>query len=32
MRLFIAIQLSEEMKQLVGDVQNAYRRSGVRGN
>ena len=32
MRLFIAIQLSEEMKQLVGDVQNAYRRSGVQGN
>ena len=32
MRLFIAIQLSEEMKDLVKDVQDAYRRSGVRGN
>ena len=32
MRLFIAIQLSGEMKDLVGDVQDAYRRSGVRGN
>ena len=32
MRLFIAIQLSEEMKDLIGNVQDAYRRSGVRGN
>ena len=32
MRLFIAIQLNEEMKQLVKDVQDAYRRFGVRGN
>ena len=32
MRLFIAVQLSEEMKDLIGNVQDAYRRSGVRGN
>ncbi len=32
MRLFIAIQLSEDVKQHVADVQNAFRRQGVRGN
>ena len=32
MRLFIAIQLNKEMKQLVRHVQNSFRRQNVRGN
>lgn len=32
MRLFIAIRLNTEMKQLVGSIQNSFRRQSVRGN
>ena len=32
MRLFIAIKLDTEMKQLVGSIQNSFRRQSVRGN
>ena len=32
MRLFIAIQLNEEMRNLLGDIQDSYRRMAVRGN
>lgn len=32
MRLFIAIQLNEEMQNLLGDIQENYRRMAVRGN
>ena len=32
MRLFIAIQLIEEMRNLLGDIQDSYRRMAVRGN
>lgn len=32
MRLFIAIQLNEEMRRLAGDIQDDYRRMAVRGN
>ena len=32
MRLFIAIQLNEEMRRLTGDIQDDYRRMAVRGN
>ena len=32
MRLFIAIQLNEEMRNLLGDIQDSYRRMTVRGN
>ena len=32
MRLFIAIRLDKEMKQLVGSIQNSFRRQNVRGN
>ena len=31
MRLFIAIRLSRELRQAVQDVQNAFRRQGIRG-
>ena len=31
MRLFIAVQLSRELRQAVQDVQNAFRRQGIRG-
>ena len=32
MRLFIAIQLNEEMRNLLGEIQDTYRRMAVRGN
>ena len=32
MRLFIAIQLNEEMRNLLGDIQDSYRRMAVQGN
>ena len=32
MRLFIEIQLNEEMRHLAGDIQDDYRRMAVRGN
>jgi 2'-5' RNA ligase len=32
MRLFIAIQLNDEMKERVRETQDAFRRQGVRGN
>ena len=32
MRLFIAIKLDTDMKQLVGSIQNSFRRQNIRGN
>ena len=32
MRLFIAIQLNQKMKQLVSDVQDTFRWQQVKGN